>query len=51
MQAVDRIGREQATCLILTVPRAHELFSNNFSANHTNQLAYQSTIPVMAVHG
>ncbi|MBE7171356.1 MAG: universal stress protein [Williamsia sp.] len=50
LQAVEQIVQEQDIDLILTVPRTHGFFSNLFSANHTKKLAYQGTVPVIAIH-
>lgn len=50
MEAVDQVVKEHDIDLILTVPRTHGFFSNLFSAHHTKKLAYQSNIPVIAIH-
>ena len=36
--------------VILTIPKKHGFFENLFRRNHTRQLAFHTTIPVMCMH-
>ena len=47
---IGRLVQEQNIDMILTVPRTHSFFSNLFSTGRTRKLAYQSPVPVIAVH-
>lgn len=48
--AITGLVHEKSIDLILTVPHAHGFFGNLFSAGHIRKLAYQSIVPVVAVH-
>ena len=48
--AIHGLVNEKNIDLILTVPRPHGFFGNLFSAGHIRKLAYQSTVPVIAIH-
>ena len=50
MGAINQFVEDKEIGLILTIPKNHSFFSNLFKTTHTSKLAYQSNVPIVAVH-
>lgn len=48
--AISRFTQEYKADIIITVPRKHSFLKNLFSESHTKKLAYQSSLPILAIH-
>lgn len=48
--AIARFSREYNADIIITVPRKHSFLKNLFTESHTKKLAYQSHLPILAIH-
>lgn len=49
-EAINQFARDKNIDLIINVRRHHSLLEKMFVTSHTKKLAYQSTVPVLAVH-
>ncbi len=50
VEAIGQFAADKNIDLILTVPRKHSLLSKMFVTSNTKKLAYQSELPIVAVH-
>lgn len=50
IEAIGQFAADKNIDLILTVPRKHSLLSKMFVTSNTKKLAYQSELPIIAVH-
>ncbi|MBX2922434.1 MAG: universal stress protein [Chitinophagaceae bacterium] len=48
--AVSKFTEYYNADIIITVPRRHSFLKNLFTESHTRKLAYQSTLPILAIH-
>ncbi|MCC6288591.1 MAG: universal stress protein [Chitinophagaceae bacterium] len=48
--AIDKFVKEFNPDLIITVPRKHSFFSKLFTESYTKRLAYNSRLPILAIH-
>ena len=48
--ALNEFAKDRNIDLIITVHKEHSLMHKLFNAGHTKKLAYDSTVPVVAVH-
>ena len=49
-EAIHQFAGDKNIDLIITIPKDHSLLSKLFVKSHTKKMAYQSTVPVLAVH-
>ena len=50
MEGVNQFVTDKKIDLIVTIPKSHSFLSHFFTTSHTSQLAYQSHVPILAVH-
>ncbi len=50
VEAINQFAADKDIDLILTIPKKHSLLSKLFVTSHTKKLAYQSELPVVAIH-
>ncbi len=50
IEAIGQFAADKNIDLILTVPRKHSLLSKMFVTSNTKKLAYQSELPIIAIH-
>ncbi len=50
MDAINQFVTDKNIDLIITIPKQHSFLSHFFKTSHTKKLAYQSVIPIIAVH-
>ena len=50
VEAINQFAADKNIDLILTIPKKHSLLSKLFITSHTKKLAYQSELPVVAIH-
>jgi len=50
VEAIGQFAADKNIDLILTLPRKHSLLSKMFVTSNTKKLAYQSELPIVAVH-
>src|SRR5690606_13030835 len=48
--AVDKFAEEYTADIIITVPRKHSFLSGLFKRSNTKTLAYNTTLPILALH-
>ncbi len=49
-EAVDAFAEEHKADAIITVPRKHSFLRSLFKSSNTKKLAYQSSLPILAIH-
>ncbi len=49
-EAIEQFARDKSIDLIITIQKEHSVMHKLFNAGHLKKLAYESTIPVIAVH-
>lgn len=49
-EAISQFAKDKNIDLIVTIRKHHSLLEKMFVTSHTKKLAYQSTVPVLAVH-
>jgi nucleotide-binding universal stress UspA family protein len=49
-EAIDKFAIEHHANVIITVPRKHSFLGNLFKVSNTKKLAYQSRLPILALH-
>ncbi len=49
-KAVSDFVQEYNIDMVLTIPRRHNFFARLFKASHTQKLAYNSQVPILAIH-
>jgi nucleotide-binding universal stress UspA family protein len=49
-EAIEQFAKDKNIDLIITIQKDHSAMHKLFNAGHLKKLAYESTIPVMAVH-
>jgi nucleotide-binding universal stress UspA family protein len=50
MEAINQFVLDKKIDLIITFPKHHSFMSHFFKTTHTSMLAYQSHVPIIAVH-
>ncbi len=50
VDAIGQFATDKNIDMILTIPKKHSLFSKLFVTSHTKKLAYNSEVPVLAIH-
>ena len=50
LQGISNFARDNQADLIITVPHHHSFLADLFTKTHTEKLAYQAQVPVLAVH-
>jgi nucleotide-binding universal stress UspA family protein len=50
MEAINQFVIDKEIDLIVTIPKSHSFLTHFFKTTHTSKLAYQSTVPIIAVH-
>jgi nucleotide-binding universal stress UspA family protein len=50
MEAINQFVMDKEIDLIVTIPKSHSFLSHFFKTTHTSKLAYQSRVPIIAVH-
>ncbi|MEO5996447.1 MAG: universal stress protein [Chitinophagaceae bacterium] len=50
IEAISQFAADKNIDLILTIPKKHSLLSKLFVTSTTKKLAYQSELPIMAIH-
>lgn len=48
--AISKFTLEYEADIVITVPRKHSFLKNLFVESHTKKLAYQSNLPLLAIH-
>ena len=48
--AIEQFARDKKIDLIITIQKEHSVMHRLFNSGHLKKLAYESTVPVMAVH-
>ena len=49
-EAIDKFAIEHHADVIITVPRKHSFLGSLFKSSNTKKLAYQSRLPILALH-
>lgn len=49
-EAIDKFAIEHHADIIITVPRKHSFLGSLFKSSNTKKLAYQSRLPILALH-
>jgi nucleotide-binding universal stress UspA family protein len=49
-EAIDKFSIEHHADIIITVPRKHSFLGSLFKSSNTKKLAYQSRLPILALH-
>jgi nucleotide-binding universal stress UspA family protein len=49
-EAIEQFAKDKSIDLIITIQKEHSVMHKLFSSGHLKKLAYESTIPVVAVH-
>ena len=49
-EAIDKFAIEHHADIIITVPRKHSFLGSLFKKSNTKKLAYQSRLPILALH-
>ncbi|PVD49577.1 hypothetical protein DC498_24260 [Terrimonas sp.] len=50
IDAIDKFVKEYKPDMIITVPRKHSFFKKLFTESYTKKLAYNSQLPILAIH-
>jgi nucleotide-binding universal stress UspA family protein len=50
MEAINQFVIDKEIDLIFTIPKSHSFLTHFFKTTHTSKLAYQSVVPIVAVH-
>jgi nucleotide-binding universal stress UspA family protein len=50
MEPINQFVEDKDIDLIITIPKHHSFLSQFFKTTHTSRLAYQSIVPIIAVH-
>jgi len=48
--AIEQFARDKKIDLIITIQKEHSAVHKLFNTGHIKKLAYESTVPVVAVH-